>query len=292
MGHRGGVGWAELRDEHLAPGVDALGQNWVCSPPLGDGEWLACRMEFTSSSPWRAFPTVFRILLLVGPAIALVGAYALYLIYLDGYLWATGEDRAVEWATVVAYLSAVVVAGVLVPRWWRTGLRLAAVAYVILCVGFFFIAGEEISWGQRILGFEGPPALVDANLQDEANLHNLLGRYALHALYIVIGLWGIGLGRWVVRRVRWLQPWYAFAPSKELFWWFLPAVVYYAYVDYVIPAGQALGVHLGEGPPRLQEPVELLLGLGFLLFVVEAWLRSRGSRQTAVPVAHAEGRTA
>ena len=59
------------------------------------------------------------------------------------------------------------------------------------------VAMEEISWGQRILGFEGPPALVAANQQDEANLHNLLGRYALHGLYIVIGVWGIGVGRYI-----------------------------------------------------------------------------------------------
>ncbi|WP_131106038.1 hypothetical protein [Ornithinimicrobium sufpigmenti] len=230
-------------------------------------------MQFTQRSPWRHFPAVFRVLLVAGPALALLGAYALYLVHLDGYLWATGEDRAVEWATVVTYLVALAVAAALVPRWWTSGLRLNAVAYVLLCGAFFFIAGEEISWGQRILGFEGPPALVAANQQDEANLHNLLGRYALHGLYIVIGVWGIGVGRWVARRVAWLRPWYAFAPSKELFWWFLPALAYYAYVDYVAPAGRALGVALGEGPPRFQEPVELLLGLGFLLFVVEAWMR-------------------
>lgn len=230
-------------------------------------------MHFTQRSPWLRFPAPCRALLAAGPALALVGAYALYLVYLDGYLWATGEDRAVEWATVAAYLAALAVGAALVPRWWAAGLRLNAVAYVLLCGAFFFIAGEEVSWGQRILGFEGPPALVAANQQGEANLHNLLGRYALHGVYIVIGVWGVGLGRWVVRRVPWLRPWYAFAPSKELFWWFLPALAYYAYVDYVVAAGRALGVQLGEGPPRFQEPVELLLGLGFLLFVVEVWMR-------------------
>lgn len=239
-------------------------------------------MKFSRSSPWHHFPAVVKTFLVIGPALSLIGAYALSLVYLDGYIWATGEDNAVEWVTVVAYLLVFAVAGVLVPRWWKADLRLTAVAYVILCVGFFFIAGEEASWGQRILGFEGPPALVAANLQDEANLHNLLGRYALHGLYIAIGVWGVGLGRWVVRRVRWLQPWYAFAPSRELFWWFLPALAYYAYIDYLIPAASALGLGLGEGPPRFQEPVELLLGLGFLLFVVEAWIRSRDSLQAGL----------
>ncbi len=42
----------------------------------------------------------------------------------------------------------------------------------IMGVAFIFSAGEEISWGQRILGF-GTPELLSENLQHEANLHNL-----------------------------------------------------------------------------------------------------------------------
>lgn len=38
---------------------------------------------------------------------------------------------------------------------------------------FFFGAGEEISWGQRIFGFKTPESLAQVNKQDELNLHNL-----------------------------------------------------------------------------------------------------------------------
>ncbi len=38
---------------------------------------------------------------------------------------------------------------------------------------FLFAAGEEISWGQRIFEIDTPDALVDANRQQETNLHNL-----------------------------------------------------------------------------------------------------------------------
>ena len=38
---------------------------------------------------------------------------------------------------------------------------------------FFFGAGEEISWGQRILGFQTPQTLSQVNRQEEFNLHNL-----------------------------------------------------------------------------------------------------------------------
>ena len=45
-----------------------------------------------------------------------------------------------------------------------------------------FAMAEEISWGQRILGFETPQALKDANFQDEFTLHNI---------YLEIGDWSV-----------------------------------------------------------------------------------------------------
>ncbi|CUH40730.1 hypothetical protein JSE7799_03465 [Jannaschia seosinensis] len=46
----------------------------------------------------------------------------------------------------------------------------------LVCVGFlalmlFLIAGEEISWGQRIFGIETPETF-DGNIQNETNFHN------------------------------------------------------------------------------------------------------------------------
>ena len=45
--------------------------------------------------------------------------------------------------------------------------------YLGLAALFFFGAGEEISWGQRILGFGTPQSLSQVNRQQEFNLHNL-----------------------------------------------------------------------------------------------------------------------
>jgi hypothetical protein len=45
--------------------------------------------------------------------------------------------------------------------------------YLGLALLFFFGAGEEISWGQRILGFQTPQPLSQVNRQEEFNLHNL-----------------------------------------------------------------------------------------------------------------------
>ena len=45
--------------------------------------------------------------------------------------------------------------------------------YLGLALLFFFGAGEEISWGQRIFGIQTPQSLAQVNKQDELNLHNL-----------------------------------------------------------------------------------------------------------------------
>lgn len=87
---------------------------------------------------------------------------------------ATREDGVVEWITVASMLVlALLVARRLLPPpaalprlyraagWTLVGLALAAV-------------GEEISWGQRLLGFETGETMKAVNLQHETNLHNLI----------------------------------------------------------------------------------------------------------------------
>ena len=48
-------------------------------------------------------------------------------------------------------------------------------AYVIGGVALAFLVGEEISWGQRVIGFETPGFLAGLNNQGEFNIHNLQG---------------------------------------------------------------------------------------------------------------------
>jgi len=43
----------------------------------------------------------------------------------------------------------------------------------LLAVIMFICFGEEISWGQRFLGFETPQFLAGLNAQNETNLHNI-----------------------------------------------------------------------------------------------------------------------
>lgn len=47
------------------------------------------------------------------------------------------------------------------------------ISYLLLAVLFFVGFGEEISWGQRIIGWETPPYLKEINRQKETTFHNI-----------------------------------------------------------------------------------------------------------------------
>ena len=79
------------------------------------------------------------------------------------------EDGLVENLTVVVWL----LAGVLLfAAAWVERRRFPRFVFVVGGVVMTFIAGEEISWGQRILGF-ATPDFLSHNTQGEFNVHNL-----------------------------------------------------------------------------------------------------------------------
>lgn len=82
------------------------------------------------------------------------------------------EDGFVENVTAIALLGLSILCAIrlyrfrkIKPFWWKAGTFIFALL-------FFFAAGEEISWGQRIFGWETGDFFED-NLQNETNLHNL-----------------------------------------------------------------------------------------------------------------------
>lgn len=93
----------------------------------------------------------------------------------DAYVWLGTEDAFGENMTSVFYFLAglmLIVAAVKSLRQGGGGV-LKQTLPVLLGLFFIFVAGEEISWGQRILGFETPEAVMAENLQGETTLHNL-----------------------------------------------------------------------------------------------------------------------
>lgn len=114
----------------------------------------------------------------------------------------TVEDGVVEYGTAVGYFIAAAIAGRLTWPW-----RKASIWFAGLGLTYFFVAGEEISWGQRIFGVDTPEPLAERNVQGELTLHNLdglhgtsraIGLAAFVALYLVLPLAVVALP-WVRR---------------------------------------------------------------------------------------------
>lgn len=78
----------------------------------------------------------------------------------------TDEDHLYEWLTVVFFIVAAILSFILYRKFRN-------IFFIIFFLMFIFAAGEEISWGQRILGFEAPEKIKALNVQDEFTLHNL-----------------------------------------------------------------------------------------------------------------------
>lgn len=183
------------------------------------------------------------------------------------------EDGLIEWGTTFAFLLAAALnAGAL---WQRRRIApvfetLVRVALVLFCI---FVAGEEMSWGQRLVGFQPPEIFLEKNFQQEMNLHNVLMDESAsglgfeldskHMVALIAVIFGV-LGPLLVR----LRPFRAVAPIA-------PPVVLAPIFLAVAVAELTYPIDLtGEG-------AELLLGMLFALAV--AW--ERGARAVAIAVA-------
>jgi hypothetical protein len=122
-----------------------------------------------------------------------VAAVVLALAFPVQYRAMTREDGFVENLSAVWWAVGVlaVIGGLAVREVRRrrsVGIYLLAGAFFVLC------GGEEISWGQRILGFAGPDALIEINKQQETNLHNI-GSISVYAnafyllAFVVFVIW-------------------------------------------------------------------------------------------------------
>ena len=102
----------------------------------------------------------------------IAGFSALSVLNPDVYYQHVQEDQPLEWATFWGFMAAAVLfmrAAILQRErrqlpWFFAGLA-------TFCV---LVAMEEISWGQRLLGYSPPLYFLENNYQQELNLHNVM----------------------------------------------------------------------------------------------------------------------
>lgn len=135
-----------------------------------------------------------------------------------------GELGVIELGTM-AVLTVALACGVTILVRLRSLPRPVPILVLIACVGTLYFLGEEISWGQHLLGFATPEPIRAMNEQNEFNLHNMawgewFDNIPRQALYVGTIVFGLILP--FVRRERRTRPeararmWYWIIPTTRL----------------------------------------------------------------------------
>ncbi len=183
------------------------------------------------------------------------------------YKWFTGEDGFAETLQVIFYFSCFFLSLVAAYWYWRGGENLIGVLYLGLSFVFIFMVGEEVSWGQRIIGWETAESFARINKQDETNLHNIYGVGSLFKwIQLLVGAYGTIVSIIVWRWNR-LQPYrnrlWAVVPHYTLIGYFALLFVWRIYRNFLEPPEDFYFV-ISE----YNEVLELVLAVGFFLFLI------------------------
>jgi hypothetical protein len=187
--------------------------------------------------------------------------------------WFCREDGPVENLTALFYL---VAAGMFVYANRRDRFRNVWLwGYALL---FFLVAGEEISWGQRVFCIDTPEVLVRVNVQGEANLHNIQGVHGtVRALGLVIILavcYAIPLSSRFSRPLRELLG----RLRHPVFPLWAAGIATLAILFMVIPRTAIGQAFFGlDQPGRFDELGEFALAIAFLVFGLNVCSQSVGT---------------
>ena len=150
--------------------------------------------------------------------------YGEILIGTSWFDWLRSEDGPLEWLQFIEYLLSSIVALLIFVR-RKKKKEINSLIWLLIAFLALIIAGEEISWGERLTGI-GINSISDLNVQGETNFHNLpfFHNYLLDPVFEISCIF---LGWFGWRKFSRIN---AF-PSKELSLYFLFVALFYFYFD-------------------------------------------------------------
>lgn len=144
------------------------------------------------------FKKYYTRILFLGSLAYLATAFIVSLFPRDIFVRFSKEDKLVENMQVIILALGTFWAIKIVKKLYKQKDKINAGIFASIAVALFFIAGDEISWGQRIFHLATPSSLSAINTQQEITVHNLnfIGGY-VGLSYILIGF--IGTYAWIVK---------------------------------------------------------------------------------------------
>lgn len=120
----------------------------------------------------------------------------------DLFVWVTAEDSLLEWLQFLLVFASSLIFARLSMQFFRRRQARIGILCLMLALGTFFVAGEEIAWGQQIFGWSTPEALEAVNVQQETTLHNISSAHTIFVYAAMLaGLYGTVIP--IVRSLRW-----------------------------------------------------------------------------------------
>ena len=150
--------------------------------------------------------------------------YGKNLIGVSWFDWLRSEDGPLEWFQFFEYVLSSFLALVIYIR-RKKKKEINSLIWLLIAFLSFVIAGEEISWGERVTGI-GISSISDLNIQGETNFHNLpfFHNFLLDPVFEISCIF---LGWFGWRKFKKID---AF-PSKDLSLYFLFVALFYFYFD-------------------------------------------------------------
>ena len=192
---------------------------------------------------------------------------------MDAESWrrVSSEGGVSEYGTALAYLLTSGFAYPIYKQFRQEKRKFLAFSYGIFAFVSFVVGMEEISWGQRLIGFEVPQFLAEHNTQSELTLHNLsfYERNFLSQSFMLAGFLGsfswIVLHYWQKRQQSRKIDLSYILPNWSISSFFYPILIFWIVLIY------AGGMNFLVSHD--QEHCEFIMSLGVLMFVVVNFFR-------------------
>ena len=180
------------------------------------------KTPFGSITPEVSLFPIFYLLFIYGFIYIL--PYGKDLIGVSWFDWLRSEDGPLEWLQFFEYfLSSILSFFIYVRR--KKKKEINSIIWLLISLLSLIIAGEEISWGERLTGI-GVATISELNVQGETNFHNLpfFHNYLLDPVFEISCIF---LGWFGWRKFKNIDA----LPGKELSLFFLLVALFYFYFD-------------------------------------------------------------
>ena len=180
------------------------------------------KTPFGKISPEVSLFPIYYLLFIYG--FVYIFPYGEKLIGISWFDWLRSEDGPLEWLQFIEYVLSSLLAFLIFLR-RKKKKEINSIVWLFVAFLALIIAGEEISWGERITGI-GINSISDLNVQGETNFHNLpfFHNYLLDPVFEISCIFLGWFGWRKFRRIK------AF-PGKELSLYFLFVALFYFYFD-------------------------------------------------------------